>query len=109
MHHLPLDENKLKTLVKQCKHFNIFPMFLPRYFGAEQHPITDLLTELAEECVQYLLVMTEQEIDSLLDSLPVGARMFIDRDPTSGQSTSDAAPRTPITTTTATSTCWSST
>ena len=88
MHHLPLDENKLKTLVKQCKHFNIFPMFLPRYFGAEQHPITDLLTELVEECVQYLLVMTEQEIDSLLDSLPVGARMFIDRDPTSGQSTS---------------------
>jgi hypothetical protein len=88
MHHLPLDENKLKTLVKQCKHLNVFPMDLPRYFNAEQYPITDLLTELVEECVEYLSIMTAQEIDSLLDSLPSGVRMFIDRDPVSGRDTS---------------------
>ncbi|MBI1925162.1 hypothetical protein HYR99_13050 [Candidatus Poribacteria bacterium] len=85
MHSLPIDQNKLKTFVKQCKHFNIFPIHVPRYFPDKQHPINSLMAELIDECVQYLSIMTEQEVKSLLDSLPIGVRMFIDYDPTLGR------------------------
>lgn len=86
MHELPIDQKKLHALVRQCKHFNVFPIFLPRYFhsgerppsSAKPHPITELLVDLIDECVGYLSAMTQQEIESLMDSLPPGLRMFIE-------------------------------
>ncbi|HUT16256.1 MAG TPA: hypothetical protein VMY98_08435, partial [Anaerolineae bacterium] len=51
------------------------PHYLPK---AERHPISDLLAELVEECVQYLSIMTEAEVDRLVDGLPPGLKMLID-------------------------------
>ncbi len=81
MHDLPLDQTKLKYLVRQCMHFNIFPIFLPRYLH-DQHPaqVADVLSELVAECRNWLLMMTQDEITSLIDSLPPGISQFIERD-----------------------------
>jgi hypothetical protein len=47
----------------------------------EPHPISDLLTELVEEGLEYLSAMTNDEVDSLVDSLPPGLKMLIDSRP----------------------------
>jgi len=82
MHYLPLNEKKLKALVKKSKHYNIFPIFLPNYLpDVGQHPITDLFSELVEEASGYLSIASTAEIESLLDSLPPGITMMIGRRP----------------------------
>lgn len=82
MHRLLIDRIKLKALIKQCKHLNVFPIFLDHYFPrTEPHPVSDLLVELVEEGVQHLSAMTSDEVDSLVDSLPPGLKMLIDRRP----------------------------
>lgn len=83
MHELPIDQKKLRALVKKCKHFNIFGLFLPNYHGQRDHPVSKLLNQLVEECVEYLSAMREDEVNSLIDSLPSGVRMLIDRGGTS--------------------------
>ena len=79
MQQLPIDQKKVDALITQCKHLNEFPIYLNLYFpSTESHPIANLLTDLVRECVQYLSIMTDDEIDSLIDSLPPGLKMLID-------------------------------
>jgi len=86
---LPIDEGKLNTLARQCRHTNVLPMSLPIYLhGQKKHPVTGPLSELVEELVQYLSLMNEYEIHIFVDNLPPGAKMFIDRDPALGRSAS---------------------
>lgn len=86
MQRLPIDQKKVDALITQCKHFNVFPIFLARYFpGTKPHPISDLLAELIEECVQYLSIMSDDEIDILIDELPPALKMLIDRKATMGR------------------------
>ena len=81
MNYLPINESKIKTLIKQCKHLNVFPIFLDHYFPrTESNPISDLLKDLVQEAVDYLSVMTKEEIDNLVLSLPPGIRILIDYD-----------------------------
>jgi len=89
MHDLPIDQSKLKELVRQCKHLNIFPIYLPNYFYEhEHHPVASIIFELVQECRECLSTMKEEEINRLIDSLPPGIRMFIDHETTSNQGTS---------------------
>lgn len=79
MLHLPIDQNKVKELIKQCKHLNIFPIYLNHFFPSEEHnPTSKLIAELVNECVQYLSIMKDEELDSFAFNLPPGVRMFID-------------------------------
>ena len=88
MHELPIDQKKLKDLVKKCKHYNIFAIFLPNYYGERDHPVSKLLTQLVKECVEYLSAMSEEEINSLIASLPPSVRMMIDQSGTYGENVS---------------------
>ncbi len=89
MQHLPLNKLKVKALIKQCKHLNVFPIFLDHYFPkTEANPVSDLLIELIEEGVQFLKIMSSEEIDSLVDGLHPSLKMRIDHKAT--LSTNDA-------------------
>lgn len=79
MRRLPINESKVKALIRQCKHLNVFPIFLDRYLSkTESNPISDALAELIEECVQYLKIMSPDEIDGLVDGLPPFFKLRID-------------------------------
>jgi hypothetical protein len=43
-----------------------------------------MLNELVEECVEYLSIMTDDEVDRLVYDFPVGCKMFIERRPLEG-------------------------
>lgn len=79
MNDLPLDSRKLGVLASQCRHCNVFPIFLGNYYhDPKPHPVSNLLKELVDEAVQYLRVMTESEVSCLVASLPPAARMYMD-------------------------------
>jgi hypothetical protein len=78
MTNLPIDQNKVKELVKQCKHLNVFPAFLHHYYPkTTPNPVSDILAELIEEGVQCLKIMSDEEIQLFVRSLPPGIRAFI--------------------------------
>lgn len=80
MHELPLDKKNLNELIKKARHFNIFPIDLPRYFRSETgHPIAEPLSELVDEGEGYLRTASKSEIESLLDCLNPGIRMMMGR------------------------------
>jgi len=80
MHELPIDKKKITELTKKAMHYNIAPIFLPHYYpNIERHPISQLLNELVEETFEYLLVITDEEIEILLDSFPPGINMLVER------------------------------
>lgn len=82
MDHLPLNQTKLRALIKQCRHLNVFPIFLDHYYPkTEPNPVSDLLADLVDEIVPYLLIMKSEEISNLVSSLPSWVRMLIDYDP----------------------------
>lgn len=81
MHNLPLDQRKLKKLVRLCMHFNIFPLFLPNcLFDQDPPQVATLFSKLVEECRIWLSAITQEEIRSLIDSLPSGISQFIKSD-----------------------------
>lgn len=84
MYRLPINKLKVKELVAQCKHLNIFPIFLSHYFPkSEPNPVSDLLSELIEESVVYLKIMSQEEVSSFVEELPLDIKMFLDNRPAS--------------------------
>jgi hypothetical protein len=84
---LPLDKNKIRTFIEKCRHFNVFPLFFSQYYPQrEPHPVSEMLAELVEECVEYLQIMTDEEVDRVVDDLPPGIKMFIERRTVAGNS-----------------------
>lgn len=82
MHDLPINKNKLKSLIKKAKHYNIFPIFLPNHIsGNDDHPISALLSELVDEAYGYISLCSDSEIESLLKSLPSSITMMLDYNP----------------------------
>lgn len=68
---LPLDEVKISELIRQCHHLNVFPMDLKfQRTGNGHHPIYDILDKLLDEGVEYLKIMSDEEIWALVDALP---------------------------------------
>ncbi|HKG58375.1 MAG TPA: hypothetical protein VKB05_01255 [Pyrinomonadaceae bacterium] len=79
MTNLPFDEKKATELIRQCRHLNVFPGFLNKYYpGEPSNPVSKLLQELLDEAVDLLGIMSEAEIRSLVESLPTGIRAFVD-------------------------------
>jgi hypothetical protein len=86
MHNLPIDQKKLKDLVRLCMHYNVFPIFLPNCFFDQDPPeVATLLSDLVVESKNWLSAMTPEEIYSLIDSLPAGISQFIQSGRTSNQ------------------------
>lgn len=62
---LPLNPKNLEAFIKQARHHNIPPMFLPQYRPEGQlthHPLASLLAELINESCGYLSVCKVEEI-----------------------------------------------
>ena len=75
---LLLDNNKLKELIRQCKHLNIAPIYLPEHLYQEKPPISSLLKELVKECVYLLSILEENEFLSFFHSLSSYAQKKFD-------------------------------
>jgi len=91
MTNLPLDATKLEQLITQCKHLNIFPVFLSRYYPkTSRHPVSELLEQLVKEATDFLAAMTEGEVNILTDELPSRIKMYLDS--SSGLSTVGRSP-----------------
>jgi hypothetical protein len=81
MHELPINKNKIVALAEKARHYNIFPIFMSHYLPeskVQQHPISQLLGELVEEALEFLLIATNEEIETLIDSFPHGIKMFVE-------------------------------
>ncbi len=72
MRELPLSEAAVEELLKQCRHLDIFPMELGRYqaYKGTRHPVYSIFSELLEESVEYLRIMSEEEVWELIQSIP---------------------------------------
>lgn len=76
---IPLSDKKVDEFVKQCKHFNVFPIFLDEYLDEKGvHPLCSRLCDLVKECHEYLMAMTDIEVDSLVNNFPEGIKAMID-------------------------------
>lgn len=80
MHELPLNNKKLNDLIQQCRHHNVFPIYLPNYLPhLHKHPINNLLKELVDEAFECLSCASDDEIGGLIKSLPQGLGMLLGR------------------------------
>jgi hypothetical protein len=85
MQQLLLSQTKVRVLIQKCRHFNVPPIFFSQYYPPQEaHPVSEMLSELVEECVEYLSIMTDDEVDRLVHDFPVGCKMFIEPRPIEG-------------------------
>jgi hypothetical protein len=79
---LPIATTKVEELKRKCRHFNIFPIFLPHYHPpVKNHPVGMVLTNLVAECAGYLRALSTEEISSLVDGMHSSPKMLLDFDP----------------------------
>lgn len=79
---LPLSERNLSELRRQCLHHNTFPIDLDWVLRArEPSPVLAVLEPLHTEAVQYLATLNRSELNSLIEAIPAGLRMFIEAVP----------------------------
>lgn len=82
MHELPINKKKVAELTRKARHYNIAPIFLPRYMPElKRHPISKPLAERVKEAYEYLSILSPMEVEALVDSLPSGIKMLIDSRP----------------------------
>lgn len=75
---LPLNQQDIRELQKQCLHHNIFPVDLSHCIFLERpKPVYRLLRPLLDECIENLQVLKADELRTLLDTMPPGIRMRI--------------------------------
>jgi hypothetical protein len=85
MRDLPISESALISFKLQCRHFNVFPIFLPHYYPVarkKSHPISESLTALVKECRGYIDTMSQDEIFAFVDAMHPAQKMFLDTDRT---------------------------
>ena len=84
MKNLPVAKSDIERLQSQCRHYNIFPIFLPHYYPSpkKNHPVGQTLENLVTECMEYLEAMSLAEVASLVDSMQPVLKMILDFDPT---------------------------
>jgi len=81
MNTLPYNNNDLKSLTKECRHLNIFPIYFPNYlYSKSNNPILKLLKRLVDEGYEYLLLMNIEEIKRLIMTIPSGVRTYVEFD-----------------------------
>jgi hypothetical protein len=81
VHQIPLNRADIESLNRQCRHLNVFPIYLPNYFhNTDGNPVSEVLRKLVAECLEYLSCMRVEEIKELINGLPQGVSMFIDFD-----------------------------
>ena len=82
MQQLPLSQTKIRALIQKSRHFNVFPIFFNHYYPPrESHPVSEVLSELVEECVGYLSILTDSAVDCQVDNFPPVPKMLIESRP----------------------------
>lgn len=78
----PLDSDTIADLARQCRHFNAFPIFRPRYFyDRKPHPLGSALRSVVSDVEEYIAAMSDAEYATFLDALPAWTRFNLDRHP----------------------------
>ena len=81
MPQLPLSSAHLDNLNRQCRHLNVFPIYLPIYMHrTDANPISPILKKLVQECMESLACMSAEEVRHLVSTLPQGVSTFIEID-----------------------------
>ena len=71
MQRLPLGHEKIRTFIEKDQHFNVLLLFISQYHPQrEPHPASEMLAELVEECVEYLQIMTDEDVDRPVGDFP---------------------------------------
>jgi len=79
MRRLPITKLTLKELIRQCNHTNVFAIDLPGYLdGKKGHPVVEPLKALLDECIGFLSMLSQAEVDQFVANLPPTSRMFVD-------------------------------
>ena len=79
MLHLPLDEKKIAELQRQCRHHNLFPIYLPGVCDdGKPAPVFKVLDPLVRSATEYLTAMSADEVAAVVNTIPPGFRMLLD-------------------------------
>ncbi len=80
-----LDERKLRRLERACRDHEVAPMYLSNYYGeGSSHPVCQALVAAVDECVQWLSVMTSEEVEGVLVGLHPVYRDWVGESPAVG-------------------------
>jgi len=75
---IDVSKQKLSELQRQCRHHNIFPIFLPNtFYGKKPIPIFELVSSLVAQIAEQLECLTMPELDGEVNQLPEQLRMLI--------------------------------
>lgn len=78
MRAISVPSQKLKELIRQARHLNIFPIFLDRHLTRDpNNPVSLLFTDLVDDCLEALRELSDGEIGALLEEIPPGIRSLI--------------------------------
>ena len=78
---LPLERHRISELRRQCRHHNVFPMFLPNaYHSSEPAPVLKALKPLVDDSIVYLSALNADELAALIQQISPGFRMMIDEE-----------------------------
>lgn len=75
---IPIDRRTLKSLIRECKNENVFPIFLGNHLhAATSDRIGALLTSLVSEIAEYLAILPEHELAGVVASLPEAFQHYV--------------------------------
>lgn len=68
---IPIPEQKIDRLVREMRHYNIFPVFLERVdcSSTRPHPICSALTGVLSDLKDYLLAATDAEVKATYEAI----------------------------------------
>lgn len=78
MSELIFDKNDVRELQRQCRHHNIFPIFLNRCLSGDPAPVYNTLKPISDSCVTQLSGLSFLEIKQIVDALPIGYRSMLE-------------------------------
>lgn len=79
---IPIDGKKFARLARQCGNYDVPAMRLSEYYGeASPHPLSRALVEAVQECLEYLPMMEDEEVEGVLRDMPEFFRMCVGERP----------------------------
>ncbi len=78
---IEIPKQKFLELQRQCRHHNVFPIFLPNaFFGRKPAPVFETLSPIVDSIVGELECLNPSELSGELERLPGQIRMLLGED-----------------------------
>ena len=69
---------EIRELQRQCRHHNVFPIFIGHCMSGDPPAVFAVLKPILDACTEQLLEMSFEEVKQIVDSLPAGYRMMLE-------------------------------